>query len=466
MPFRDQWRDVQCLHDDGVPIDTTNNETAKLFDAVLTQYTGWYNDPQLGGIESSLTRLLSSDPSCITSRILAAGLDLMSTSFVSSTLHSKTLKSLGDTKSSNPYVNLHVQALLDCSQGYFTQAAETWERLLLLYPFDMMAIKFTSDMYFYTGDRDMLRDSIARVLPIWESSNDRPLKSYLHGMYAFGLGEMNMIERAEREARFGLELNPHDGWATHALAHSLEYAGNISEGIKVLKTTKQDWQKSDIIKIHIDWHWALYEIEQGNRDAAENILVNEILNRDTDLIMLDFVDIASLIYRLRLAGQDSSKIYSTTQLKSFLNDHLHDHVLLFNDLHMYFILDDYADLDNRNEFLQQIKDSYEQTDSDNGKIYRQQGKYLFEVIDQFKERNYSKVVDLLYPIRNKIYEIGGSNAQRDLFYLLLIHSAVYSTNAEHQILAKRLINERCAFRNKTKSKMMENYANKILSSTD
>ena len=42
MPFRDQWRDVKCLHDDGIPIDTTSNETAKLFDATLSQYTGWF----------------------------------------------------------------------------------------------------------------------------------------------------------------------------------------------------------------------------------------------------------------------------------------------------------------------------------------------------------------------------------------------------------------------------------------
>ena len=41
MPFRDHWRDVECLHTDGIPIDTTSNETAKLFDGVLTQYTGW-----------------------------------------------------------------------------------------------------------------------------------------------------------------------------------------------------------------------------------------------------------------------------------------------------------------------------------------------------------------------------------------------------------------------------------------
>ena len=421
-----------------------------------------YNDKPLGGIESCLPRLLSSDPTCVASRILATGLDLLATASPSSSLHSKTLESLGDTASSNKYITLHSQALIQWSLGHYSQAANTWEEILVLYPFDMMAIKFSSDTYFYTGDRDMLRDSIARILPIWETSTDRPLKSYLYGMYAFGLGETNMIERAEKVARYGLELNPLDAWATHALAHSLEYAGQVSQGIDFLKQTNQDWGQNDVIKPHIDWHWALYEIEQGNHDVAEEILTNQILNRDADMIMLDFVDIASLTYRLKLAGQNSSKVYSSTRLKNFLNDHLHDHALIFNDLHIYFILDDYFDQENRNHFLRTLKESYDECNTDSGETYRQVGKNIFQAIDQFQEKNYSNVVELLYPIRNKIYQIGGSNAQRDVFYLLLIHSAVYSTDPQHRKLAKQLINERCLMRNKTKSKMMENYANAIL----
>ncbi len=421
-----------------------------------------YNDKQLGGIESCLSRLLSSDPTCIVSRILATGIDLLSTASLSSSLHSKTVKSLGNVTSSNPYINLHSEALLQCSLGHFAKAANTWEEILVLYPFDMMSIKFVSDTYFYNGNRDMLRDSIARILPIWETSADRPLKSYLYGMYAFGLGETNMIERAKKEAQFGLELNPYDGWSTHALAHAFEYTGQTSQGIQFLKQTNEDWKKCDIIKPHIDWHWALYEIEQDNIDGAEEILTNQILNRDEEMIMLDFVDVASLIYRLKLSGSKSSKIYSSIRLKNFLNDHLHDHVLLFNDLHMYFILDDYSDSEERMNFIRTLNESFDRSDCDNGQIYRQIGKYLFEAIDQFKEKNYSNVVELLYPIRNQIYQIGGSNAQRDIFYLLLIHSAVYSNNTKHQQLAKQLINERCLMRNKTKSKMMENYANIIL----
>ena len=421
-----------------------------------------YNDKQLGGIESCLSRLLSSDPTCIASRILATGLDLVGTASPSSTLHCRTLASLGNTTSSNKYINLHCQALLQWSSGQFSEAANTWEQILLLYPFDMMAIKFVSDTYFYIGDRDMLRDSIARILPLWETSPDRPLKSYLYGMHAFGLGETNMIQRAEKEARFGLEINPNDGWATHALAHAMEYAGEISKGLEFLKQTNEDWKTCDVIRPHIDWHWALYEIEQGNRDIAEELLKNHILNKETDMIMLDFVDIASLIYRLKLAGQNASSIYSSNQLKNFLNDHLHDHTLVFNDLHIYFILDDYVDSESRDSFLRTLKESYDSSDSVNGNVYRQVGQYIFKAIDQFKEKQYANVVQLLYPIRNQIYQIGGSNAQRDLFYLLLIHSAVYSKSDQHRKLAKRLINERCSMRSNTTSRMMENYANAIL----
>ena len=421
-----------------------------------------YNDQQLGGIASCVSQLLASDSKCIASRILATGLDILSTGFPSSSLHIKALQSLGDISSSNPYVQLHGKALLEWSLGEFSQATETWEKLLVLYPFDMMAIKFVSDTYFYIGDRDMLRDSIARILPIWETSSDRPLKPYLYGMYAFGLGETNMIERAGKEARLGLELNPYDGWSTHALTHAFEYAGQTNEGIDFLKQTNEQWSQCDIIKPHIVWHWALYEIERGNIDAGEEILTNHILNQDGEMMMLDFVDVASLIYRLRLAGINSSKIYSSTRLKTFLNDHLHDHTLIFNDLHLYFIIDDYASSEGRNDFLRTLKESYDTSDSDSGRTYRHVGKAIFQSIDQFKEKNYSSVVDLLYPIRNQIYQIGGSNAQRDLFYLLLIHSAVHSDQSEHRALAKQLINERCLMRNKTKSKMMENYAMKIL----
>ncbi|CAF1267527.1 unnamed protein product [Rotaria sordida] len=128
-------------------------------------------------------------------------------------------------------------------------------------------------------------------------------------MYAFGLGETNIALRTEKQARLGLELNEHDAYATHSLAHAMEYMGQTSEGIDVLEKTDNHWHQSDIIAPHIDWHWALYELEQDNWEKAEEILHRCFLNNNgTELNRLKYTDAASLIFRLKLAEHTCSSL--------------------------------------------------------------------------------------------------------------------------------------------------------------
>lgn len=124
---------------------------------------------------------------------------------------------------SNYRDRMHVQAVLNWSRGDLNQAAQSWEDVLVQvicwlksvepaignissnfiapqYPTDILAIKMVADTYFFLGKQRKLRDSVARVMPFW-SSRDLPLKSYLHGMYAFGLVETNFYAKAEIEAR-------------------------------------------------------------------------------------------------------------------------------------------------------------------------------------------------------------------------------------------------------------------------
>ena len=50
--------------DHGLPIkSTTSNEAIKLYDCALTQYVGWYDDPQEDhGLGGTLGRMNESDP--------------------------------------------------------------------------------------------------------------------------------------------------------------------------------------------------------------------------------------------------------------------------------------------------------------------------------------------------------------------------------------------------------------------
>lgn len=42
-----------------------------------------------------------------------------------------------------------------------------------------------------------------------------------------------------------LDLQPRDGWATHAIAHCMEMNGKFQEGIRFMESTVNYWQVSN-----------------------------------------------------------------------------------------------------------------------------------------------------------------------------------------------------------------------------
>jgi hypothetical protein len=58
--------------------------------------------------------------------------------------------------------SLHVDALKLWSSGQLNAAAEVWERILAMFPADLLAIKCTHDTYFYLGQSQNICSSIER----------------------------------------------------------------------------------------------------------------------------------------------------------------------------------------------------------------------------------------------------------------------------------------------------------------
>ena len=92
-------------------------------------------------------------------------------------------------------------------------------------------------MDFFRGDALNLRNRISRVLPHWDASV--PGYSYVLGMHAFGLEEMNQYPEAEAPRCARLSMQPKDGWAVHAAVHVMEMQGRIDEGIAFLRRARR-----------------------------------------------------------------------------------------------------------------------------------------------------------------------------------------------------------------------------------
>lgn len=77
------------------------------------------------------------------------------------------------------------------------------------------------------------------------------------------------------------------------------------------------------------------------------------------------------------------------------------------------------------------------------------GLILCEAIVAFEAGEYHKTVELLYSRRYQIINLGGSNAQRDVFNLFLIHAAIKSKDKRHKNLARMLLSERKLMKEKS-----------------
>lgn len=240
--MNDNWRDCDAWRKQHLPMNTTSNEAAKLFDISLSQLYGYYDNKQYDGLVASLNRMINADPDFILGYCLKAGIELLGSNVLLNTNHDAVLQQkASQLNSSLTQRELdHVKAINSLQQGNLIDAVQTWEDILIENPTDMLAIKFAHSSYFYLGFGNQMRDSIARVLPLW--NKNLSYYNYLYGMYAFGLAESNQIDQARKMAMTGLDLWRSDAWAAHAICHCNEYTGQYENGVKFLLETEKDWQ--------------------------------------------------------------------------------------------------------------------------------------------------------------------------------------------------------------------------------
>ncbi|PAV89894.1 hypothetical protein WR25_15211 [Diploscapter pachys] len=435
-------RDCQAWKDAALELSTTSNEAAKLFDALLRQIVSWSDCDALGGIDSTLKKMVEADPDAILPRAFVLGLTGLGTGHTPR-VDEKFKQNLQKLKldaeiRGNDREKLHTEAVILWDNGYHKSAAEKWEQILKDHPNDLMALKFAHDAYFFMGDAQSKRDSVKRVIDKWKP--DEPCYSYLHGMLAFGLEECEEYREAEKHALQALSLNRFDCWATHARAHVLEMEARWKEGQLFMQQTENDWKPGWIIAPHNYWHFSLFFIEGKDFETPLTLFDNEINRRlKKSGSMLDMVDAVSLLWRLEMEGVNVGEKWREIP---DMSAHLDDHTIVFNDVHFGPLLSRRGEVENENHLYESLKKYTNCSDEDNAKICQLVGLSLYEGMMAFEREKYELAAEKMLPIRQHIYRIGGSNAQRDIFTQTLIHACILSKNREHNALVETLLNER------------------------
>ncbi|KAM6137919.1 LOW QUALITY PROTEIN: tetratricopeptide repeat protein 38 [Pterocles gutturalis] len=436
-------RDCKAWQDAGLALSTTSNEACKLFDATLRQYATWASVESLGD-EGSLSKLIAADPNFTMGHVIANGLQLIGTGSsvrLNKELDSamRTMMMLSKSQPLTEREKLHVSALDMFARGQLPKACDLWEQILESHPTDLLALKLSHDTYFYLGYQEQMRDSVARVYPFW--TPDVPLSSYVKGYYAFGLMETNFFDRAEELAREALAINKTDAWSAHTVAHINEMKAEVEKGLEFMKETENNWKNSDMLAGHNYWHWALYFIEKGEYEAALTIYDKHIAPRCLLSGSTGIVDNCSMLYRLHLEGVKLGDRWNN--VFKLTKKHTKDHITLFNDAHILMSSLGAKDHKATEELLTTLRELAKTPSEDHElSLAPSLGLPLCQAFVEFENGNCDKAVDLLYPIRYQLIQIGGSNAQRDVFNQLLIHAALNSKSQAKKNLARCLLRER------------------------
>ncbi|XP_004478047.1 tetratricopeptide repeat protein 38 isoform X2 [Dasypus novemcinctus] len=442
-------RDCQAWKDAGLPLSTLSNEACRLFDATLSQYVKWTNDQSLGGLDGCLSRLREADPTFTMGHVISNGLVLIGTG--SSVRLDKELdqavKAMVANARAQPLTareRLHVSAVEMFAKGNFPKACDVWEQILRDHPTDMLALKFSHDAYFYLGYQEQMRDSVARIYPFW--TPDIPLSSYVKGIYSFGLMETNLYGQAEKLAKEALSIDPTDAWSVHTVAHIHEMKAEIEEGLEFMQRSEGNWKDADLLACHNYWHWALYLIEKGDYEAALTIYDDHILpSLRSSGAMLDVVDSCSMLYRLQMEGVSVGPRWQ--EVLAVTRKHSRDHVLLFNDVHFLMASLGARDPQTTQELLTTLQDASESPGQNcQHLLARDVGLPLCQALVEAENGNPDRAVELLLPVRYRLVQLGGSNAQRDVFSQLLIHAALNCTSSAHRNVARSLLLERDALK--------------------
>lgn len=434
-----------------------------MYDAIISQYVKWRNDPTLGGIEGCIAAVQAADPDFVMGHVIGTGLELVGMG--SSVERNERLASavrrtveLAKTQEITPREKQHVRAMELFSRGALSKACDVWEEILVEHPTDMLALKFAHDGFFYLGYQTQMRDSVARVLPYYKPHT--PLSSYLKGLYSFGLLETHFYDQAEKVAKEGLALAPDDAWCVHSVAHVHEMKAEVDKGLKFMQSTEKDWQGCDMLACHNYWHWALYHIEKGEYEAALKIYDSQVSRRCVSTgAMLDTVDACSLLYRLEMEGVSVKDRYR--EMLQVVEPHSEDHTLLFNDLHFLMVSLGVGATDCTHRLLDSLRERARDPEENHQyQLASGVGLPMCQALMEYDEGNYARVVELLQPLRYRFNDIGGSDAQRDVFNLVLLHAAIKSQDKHHQKYARSLLVERNALRPNSllTDRMMEKFS--------
>ncbi|MCU4651308.1 tetratricopeptide repeat protein [Roseibacterium sp. SDUM158016] len=128
---------------------------------------------------------------------------------------------------------------------------------------------------------------------------------WLLSVHAQALCEVGRLDEAMAVMERSLALNPANANASHFKAHTLYEAGETAAGRAYLATWVQGYDRRALLHGHLNWHRALWALEQGDEAEMWGLFEDGIApGSGASLPINVLTDSAALLWRAELAGME------------------------------------------------------------------------------------------------------------------------------------------------------------------
>jgi len=310
-----------------------------------------------------------------------------------------------------------------CGRGI--EAATVLEALLDRYPTDLLGHRLVQYELFWNGRASWMREIIERAAPRW-SANVAGYSAFLAAR-AFSNEEAGCYAEAERYALQAIEIDDASIWGAHTIAHVHLMQGRIDEGATRLESLSGNWTAANQMRHHLWWHLCLFLLERGEHQLILELLTTKIRNPDSPLVKaapdatIDLQNVSSILLRLELRGVNVAEYWPV--IAEVCAGRVHNHANALGNAHDMMVLAATGQMDQAESLMQSMREYAETGDGSLYTSYQAAGVATCAAVLAHRQGDYAGVLEALSPVRHDLPLLGGSHAQRDIFYQILVYAA-------------------------------------------
>jgi hypothetical protein len=410
----------------GLSLSTDSDEAVRLFDRAVEHYLKYHVDAM-----SLVAGAIAADPQFVMAHCLKGYLLLSAANPANSQQIAAALAS-SKTGAGTRRELQHVAAFEAWANGELDRSFAIWREILDEAPTDLLALRICDTTWFRHGQTAKIREQADRIAPRW--SADLPGYDLMQCVWAFAHEETGDYAAAERAVDAAWQRDPTNYFAHHVKAHVMEMDCRPQEGCDWLQSQIPNWSVGNNLIHHLWWHRTLMELDLGERDAvlaSYDANIRNFADPMTKAVPDHYVDLqnaTALLWRLELLGLNVGHRWDELADKAEARIGDAGHLLLVPHLMLALAATERDEAAAR--FLAALRGLAAEPTLWTAPAIADVVIPACEAALSHRRGEYGRVVDLLGPRQEQIRLLGGSNAQRDLFFQMLIDAAVHAGRRE------------------------------------